>query len=581
VTAARFLACSGEPAALRRWLSSLVPAPKAPPRLDRMLDCDDLVIFGSPEMARIELEEARGLLIGRLFRKAQPCERIDSFSRSEASHAAWSGGKTLLDEAWGGYAAFLRDEGSVTVLRDPSGAIPVHHCELDGLHFYFSGEDVALDLGLEARGVDEEFLRQWLTFPFLRTSRTGIAGVQELLPGTSRRTRGAQSSVATLWTPWPATGADRRIADFDEAARQLRAMLLGTVAPQLGGLASPVLELSGGLDSSIVAACLASAGLPFSAANFVTQMSDGDERDYARIVAEALGVPLAELHEDVLAPDLEPLSRRPLRPALSPVLQPLNRAFAAHAREIGAGGFVTGAGGDNLFCYLTTAAPVLDAALDAGPRQALATLRDVAELGGCTLWTAAAFALRKQHSLKRRPKWKRDDRFLAPAAIADEPDAHPWLDWPEDARPGKVEHAVSLVRAQYFLEPEYPSGEAILHPLLSQPLMELCLAIPTWLWLKGGNNRAVARAAFADLLPEEIILRRTKGRLESMCARGYASSRETLADLLLDGELSRRGLLDLKALEAYLKLAGPPRGETHFRVFDLASLELWLRSGRT
>jgi asparagine synthase (glutamine-hydrolysing) len=108
--------------------------------------------------------------------------------------------------------------------------------------------------------------------------------------------------------------------------------------------------------------------------------------------------------------------------------------------------------------------------------------------------------------------------------------------------------------------------------------MELCLSIPTWLWLRGGRNRAVVRAAFADLLPEEVILRRTKGRLESMCARAYEANRETIASLLLDGEMKRRGLLDLLRLEPYLRAEGPPRDDDYFRIFDLVSLELWLRS---
>jgi asparagine synthase (glutamine-hydrolysing) len=579
VTPPQFLAFTGEPARLRAFLASLVPGGRSRLRLNRVLDCADLVVFAAPETPRIVLPEERGLVIGRLFRSGGDGERIDALSLSEARHAVWSGGKALLEGLWGNYAAFLRDEGAVIVLRDPSGAVPVHHCEIGGIEACFSDADTAGDLGIHARGIDEEFLRQWLTYPFLRTARTGLSGVSELLPGACRKGRDGSASTVPAWTPWRSAAPERQIVDFGEATDRLRATLLRTVAPQLRGVPTPLLELSGGLDSSIVAACLAAGGVAFDAVNFVTRMSDGDEREYARIAASALGVPLAELHEDDLPIDLAPPAYRPLRPALSAVLQPLNRAFAAYARAKRGGSFVTGAGGDNLFCYLTTAAPALDAARDRGIRGGLAALRDVAELNDCTIWTAARYAARKQLGLTRRPKWKRDERFLARSAIAAAPDEHPWLDAPGDARPGKREHVESLVRAQHFLEPRYASGDAILHPLLNQPLIELCLAIPTWLWLEGGQNRAVARAAVVDLLPEEIIRRRTKGRLESMCARGYAANRERLAGLLLGGALARRGLIDRPALEACLRAQGPPREEAHFRVFDLASLELWLRSG--
>lgn len=580
MTSQRFLAFAGEPEALRTLLSSLVPEREAPPRLNRVLDCPDLVIFASPRTPNLAFVEDRGLLIGRLYRGGSSGERIRALSESECRHAAWSGGKTLLTGSWGSHAAFLRDEGAVTVLRDPSGAVPVYHFEIDGVRVFVSHAGLARDFGLGARALDEEFLRQWLTYPFLRTSRTGVRGVAELLPGTSCTWRDGKLTVTTLWTPWPSAAPERQMFDFDEAARGLRAALLAAVAAQLRDIRSPLLELSGGLDSSIVAACLAAADLPFRAVNFVTSMPDGDERDYARIMAAAVGAQLEEVHEDERPLELDPLPDRAFRPALSPVLQPLNRAFCAHARASRAGSFVTGAGGDNLFCYLTTAAPIIDAARALGPIKALPTLRDVAELGGCTIWTAASYALQKRLRLARRPIWKRDDSFLSAYAIAAAPDHHPWLDAPAGTPPGKLDHVVSLVRAQYFLEPEYSTGEAILHPLLSQPLMEYCLAVPTWLWLKGGRNRAVARAAFADLLPEEVLLRRTKGRLESMCARAYVANRTRLADLLLDGELARREFLDLDTLRAYLRADGPPQGEAYFRVFDLASLELWLRSGR-
>lgn len=581
MTGPRFLALSGEPPRLRQFLATLIPRRQAPPRLNRIFDSADLVVFTSPETPHIHLEEERGILVGRLYRGDDRSERIATLTLSESRHAAWSGGKSLLSGTWGSYAAFLRDEGAVTVLRDPSAALPVYHCETGALQAYFSHIEVARALGLGEREVDEEFLRQWLTYPFLRTHRTGLIGVRELVPGTARKTLDGHSTITTAWTPWPASAPQSRILDFDEAARRLRATISDTVAQQLRDLPPPILELSGGLDSSIVAAALAAASLPFRAATFVTRMPDGDERDYARIVAAALGAPLAELHEDELPLDLDPPPEPALRPMLSPVLQPLNRAFGDHARESGLDSFITGAGGDNLFCYLTTAAPILDAARDLGLRRAFSTLRDVAELGECTIWTAGSYALRKQLGLARRPKWKRDDRFLNVEAVAAAPDEHPWLDPPADARPGKIEHVVSLVRVHHFLEPEYQSGEAILHPLLNQPLMELCLAIPTWMWLRGGRNRAVARAAFADLLPEEVLLRRTKGRLESMCARAYEANRDRIAALLLDGKLAGRNFLNLNALESYLRAAGPPRDVDYFRVFDLVSLELWLRSGRS
>ncbi|MGK4422636.1 asparagine synthase-related protein, partial [Klebsiella pneumoniae] len=52
-------------------------------------------------------------------------------------------------------------------------------------------------------------------------------------------------------------------------------------------------------------------------------------------------------------------------------------------------------------------------------------------------------------------------------------------------------------------------------PLLSQPLVETCLGVPSWLWFEGGRNRVVARRAFAGDLPADVIWRRSKGTPDS------------------------------------------------------------------
>jgi asparagine synthase (glutamine-hydrolysing) len=574
-----FLAFAGESRQLKPFLSALVPRTGSGLRLDRRLDSPGLVIFAPPECPIVPLADTSGLVVGRLFEGGDAREPIRALNQAASRRAISSGGKSLLAEAWGNYAAFLVRDGDIIVLRDPSGAVPVHHVRLQGVEVYFSHPDIARDVGVEAAAVDETFLRQWLSFPYLRTARTGLEGVSELLPGTARRTRGGEARMETAWNPWTSAAAEQPEMNFREAAERLRATLLHTIGLQLAGGDQLLLELSGGLDSSIVAASLASNGIPFRGANFVTRLPDGDETGYAREVAALLGIALAELHEDKLPLDLSLPAHGLLRPLLSPVLQPLDRAFGAHAKVVGASAVVTGAGGDNIFCYINTAAPILDALHDLGFGSAVRiVLPDVARLGGCTIWRAARLALRKRARLHRRPKWKSDFRFLTPAAIAEIPDPHPWLDAPPGATPGKLEHVDSLVRAQHFLADRYPTGQPLLHPLINQPLMELCLAIPSWLWVQGGANRAVARHAFAGLLPPAIINRRTKGRLESMCARAFTDNRLRLAELLLDGELSRRGLVDRAQLAAYLGQAGPPRDEAYFRIFDLVSLELWLRS---
>lgn len=577
MTVPRFLAFVGEPHRLRSFLATLVPGERSSQRLNRELDRPGLVVFTPPETPLVRMEDDQGLIVGRLYER-DSCARVERLDQAASNSVAATGGKSLLADCWGNYVAFVSAGAEVAVLRDPSAAVPAHFVAVEDISVWFSDLAACDDLRIADRPVDEEYLRQWLTFPNLRTHRTGLAGVAELLPGTAHHLSRDGSRTEVVWTPWTAMQSEPRLTSFDAAAGAVRSTVIRTVAAQLKDRGALGLELSGGLDSSIVAAALANSGILLPAVNFSTRLPDGDERDYARTVARHLGLSLGVVEEKASPLDLRPPARTALRPLLSPLLQPLNRALCAFARRAGVKGLVTGGGGDNLFCYLTTAAPILDAARERGPAGALVATRDVAAVTGCTFWKAGRFALLKWTRQGRRPAWKPDERFVGPMGLAAEMDPHPWLDAPRSALPGKLEHVRSIVRAHHYMEPEHPTGESIIHPLINQPLMELCLSIPTWLWVHGGRNRSVARKAFASLLPPATINRRTKGRFESMCARAFEENRGQLADLLLGGEMARRRLILSDQVERYLTGSGPAPDDDYFRLFDLASLELWLRS---
>src|SRR3546814_11360303 len=49
------------------------------------------------------------------------------------------------------------------------------------------------------------------------------------------------------------------------------------------------------------------------------------------------------------------------------------------------------------------------------------------------------------------------------------------------------------------------------HPLMSQPIVEACLSVPSWEACRGGIDRSFARRSFARDLPASVIERRVKG----------------------------------------------------------------------
>jgi asparagine synthase (glutamine-hydrolysing) len=168
--------------------------------------------------------------------------------------------------------------------------------------------------------------------------------------------------------------------------------------------------------------------------------------------------------------------------------------------------------------------------------------------------------------------------FLVGDAAATRPEPHPWLAPHPSLAPGKADQIRMVAGIHHFLSDPAPLTPASLHPLLAQPLLELCLRIPSWLWVAGGRDRAVAREAFRGMVPDAILDRRGKGTLESMFVKGYMAERPRLERFIAEGELAERGIIDGPAVRAYLRRDGEPRDFGYVRILEIAAAEQWLRS---
>jgi asparagine synthase (glutamine-hydrolysing) len=247
------------------------------------------------------------------------------------------------------------------------------------------------------------------------------------------------------------------------------------------------------------------------------------------------------------------------------------------AAAIGAAAVLDGGGGDNVFCSLQSAAPVADCLLAyRGRRHLIRTATSIASIAQVSaievLRRAAVRALRP----RRRYRWPADRDLLSDAAmpLAVVPD-HPWLYAPDGILPGKAAHVALLAAAQSYVEGFDPELDPPLaSPLLAQPLVELCLSVPSWLWFEHGQSRAVARRAFRGALPQHILARRTKGTPDSFVAQLYERHRTTIRARLLDGWLAGNGLLDRAAI-AVLTDGRPLSDQPLHRIMTLFDAEVW------
>lgn len=516
-----------------------------------------------------------GVVIGVLFHQASG-ERVTRLSSELAAEVAESGGAALSHLAWGSYVSVLRGpERRLAVVRDPSGSVPVYRLSTGGLEVLTS--DLALiERGLGLRpGIDWAGVAQILAFPQVKGRATGLTGVTEMPAGAQLSWRPEGPSERQLWSPWTFAERARQIDDIDAARDQLRRTLERVV--RLWGEVYPdgLLELSGGLDSSLVGLCLPRRGT-ISALNIVTEAMEGDERDYARLSAAAAGLPLAEA---LVRPAADFRRARPgrfPRPASHGYLQAIEAKIAEVGRDNQVQAFFSGKGGDNVLCDIHTAGPGADGLLTFGlGRRSFSILADLARVHGCTIWTAARLSVKK--ALRPSRPLPVQTQFLRLRAPPPRPD-HPWLQVRKGVLPGKRDHLRSLLLAHAFLDRYAHAAEApVIAPMLSQPMIELCLRIPTWMWIDGGQGRAIARQAFADRLPARVRQRTTKGRLDGFAAAVYRGARADLTDLLLNGRLARAGLIDGEALGRAL-LQDHHASAVLTRIFQLADTEAWART---
>ena len=158
---------------------------------------------------------------------------------------------------------------------------------------------------------------------------------------------------------------------------------------------------------------------------------------------------------------------------------------------------------------------------------------------------------------------------------------HPWLRDVRSLAPGShmllygLIVATSTAHHSPFAGPDDPPR---ISPLISQPLVETALRIPAYLHFTNAENRALARAAFADRLPALVLQRGTgKGGPDLWAKDVMERNMDFLREYFLDGILVQRGLLDRSKVEAVVSPRIEKSTAVVSDVFTKLYIEAWLR----
>jgi asparagine synthase (glutamine-hydrolysing) len=498
-------------------------------------------------------------------------------------HAWAEWGEQALERINGmfAFAIWHEQRRELTLCSDPFGEKPLYWCR-DGERLAFASDIRALRTAVPSLGAANpaalgRYLARGLMPPI---DDSFFAGVNRLPGAHLLRFANGREHVVRYWTPQ----AVEVPADYPDAVARLRDLLVDSIRLRLRSDVPVGTSLSGGVDSSAVAA-LAGRLEADATRHAFTASFPGFERDewrYAEQVATTAGV--VEHHRvlptvDELARDLDALVRDQEEPFGSLSIYAQWRVNQA-AHEAGVTVLLDGQGGDELFAGY---AGIRGWALRAqGPRAVGRAL-----LAGGSDRRDLLTALGAER-LPRASAHRHRRRLVTPYAAPDVADAAVRVEPPQPAGgAGSSPLRRELLRQSFHTSLpmllRYADRNSMAHsrevrlPLLDRRIAEFALSAPPAFLVGAGATKRILRDAVADVVPAAVLARRDKVGFEPPQARWLQAPalRERARDVLLDRETRSRGLYDIAAIEADAR-AGAWRDPTG--LWRALNLELWLRA---
>ena len=498
-------------------------------------------------------------------------------------HAYEEWGDSFLSHLNGMFAFAIWDvRRRVLVLaRDRVGIKPLYYAKV-GSHLVFGSELKAL-LAHPAvpRDIDPGAVSQYLSLEYVATPRSILRGVDKLPPGHVLRWRQDDGSISIRkwWELDLENSENVPEPDLDTCAANLRAALKEAVRKELIADVPIGVFLSGGIDSSAVAATMAEL-TPGNVNSFSIGFSDPsfDESSWARMVADRLGTNHHELILEPhmlldLVPEVTAFLDEPMADASIIPTYLLSRFTRQHVKVA-----LGGDGGDELFAgYPTVLGHRLAGYYNLLPgimrKRLIPSVVDHLPVNHDNLsfdYRAKRFVGSAHLGVAdRHRRWMGSFTpdevagLLAPDvldAASETPD--PVLGHLSSRSLQEPLNQVLYLDMKLYLENDIlakvdrasmmASLEARV-PLLNVDFVELVARLPLSLKLRGLQQKFVFKRALRGLVPPEVLGRRKKGFGIPVARWFRGPLRELLLDTLSSAGLRRHGLFQYPRVEKLIK----------------------------
>lgn len=506
------------------------------------------------------------------------------------------------------FAIWDRRKQQVFCARDHMGVKPFYYYSTDRLFAFASEIEALLCMPDVPRRLNEYRVADFMVHNVGDKTATFYEDIVRLVPAHSITVRPDKTMIQPYWTLDPTSelrlGSDQEYAEafYETFAEAVRCRLRSSFP--VGS------ELSGGLDTSAVA-CMASellakqGTLPLHTFSAVyTEAPESDESYFIDLVLAKGGFEPHKVPVEFLSPIQAP--RRVLWDADEPsILGGLSMPWGlvSEANRQGVRVLLNGYDGDTVVSHgigrlaelaYTGRWVTLYKEIDAFSRELGWSRRSV--LRSRVLKPLAPdFLQQAWWMLHGRNPWSHaggmysgaiNEAFARRIGVHERDQAaDESLDIPESVRLSRRWHMQGLLHGvnQYMMEVTGKIGAASYvenrYPFFDRRLVEFCLALPPDQKLSQGWSRIVLRRALADVMPDEIRWRKSKGNLTPGLVWSLLMfDRKLVENTIFQNPESIERYADIDRLrQAYVGCASRANAEDVLTIIKTVALALWLR----
>lgn len=504
------------------------------------------------------------------------------------------------------FAIWDRNKRTLFIARDRLGIKPFYY-KLTPERLLFGSE---IKVVLAHGGIRPEFSRaalpEFLAFGYLSGEETFYAGIRKLLPGhTMEIGPDGQAQIRQYWDLDASSPHESRDASY--YIRSYRELLEGAVNSHLMSDVPLGVFLSGGLDSSAVAALMTRIRRePIETFSVGYAEQTYSELPFARVVSDHI----KSLHREVLVSEQDFFNALPhlIWHEDEPIVWPssVSLYFVAKLARERVTVVLTGEGSDETLAgYTRYAFTLKNAALDrayrsvvpGALRRGLRNTVATSSLLGATLrrklehtflakdgesWASfyfdnffSAFGETEQSGLLT------DDfaRQFSPSTAYTNVLAH-WEHSSGEMLQRLLYTDIKTYLVELLMKQDNMSMAASIEsrvPFLDHVLAEFATRIPRDVQIKGLAGKTILKKAVEDILPHSIIYRPKLGFPTPWSGWLAGPRLETICEMLLEPRSLDRGYFRREAIERLFNEHRAKHRDNYDRIWRLLNLELWHR----